>query len=175
MWVPTTSVLQRLIESVGRTAAEVGQSIRMGPTAAPRIVAEDPVRITFAFGAAGGLPGRVGETSLIGDRALVLVDPCDPSDAALDMIRAAVEERSGAIGAIVLTRTDPDHAAAAEAVAIPLAIPILAAPGAGRHLPYETRELGENEALPCDLDLRVRLGPPGSGRLTLVGAASAGE
>ncbi len=175
MWVPTTSVLQRLIESGGRTAAEVGRSIRIGPTSPPRIVAEDAVRVRFAFGAAGGLPGRTGETSLIGDRELVLVDPCDPSDDALDLIHAAVERRRGAIRAIVLTRTDPDHAAAAEALAIPLELPILVAPGAGRHLPYVTRELGDGDTLPCDVDLRVRLGPPGSGRLAVVGPASAGE
>ncbi len=175
MWVPTTSVLQRLIESGGRTAAEVGRSIRVGLTKSPRIVATDPVQIRFAFGAAGGLPGRAGETSLIGERELILLDPCDPSDAALDMIHAAVGRRRAAIRAIVLTRTDPDHAAAAEALAIPLEIPILVAPGAGRHLPYATRELGEGEALPSDVDLRVRLGPPGSGRLAVVGAASAGE
>lgn len=177
MWVPTTSVLQRLIESGGGTASEVGRSIRVGRTVPPRIMAADPNprRIRFVFGAAGGLPGRQGETSLIGERELVLVDPCDPSDAALDTIHAAVERRRGAIRAIVLTRTDPDQAAAAEALAIPLEIPILVAPGAGRHLPYETRELGEDEALPCDVDLRVRLGPPGSGRLAVHDPASAGE
>lgn len=175
MWVPTTSVLQRLIESGGSTAAEVGRAISIGPTAPPRIAAEVSGRITFAFGAAGGLPGRVGETSLFGQRRLVLVDPCDPSDDALEMIHGAVERRRAAITAIVLTRTDPDHAAAAEALAIPLALPILAAPGAGRHVPYVIRELADGEALPCDVDLRVRLGPPGSGRLAVVGPASAGE
>lgn len=175
MWVPTTSVLQRLIESGGRSASDVGRAIRVGPTAPPRVVSADLGRIQFAFGAAGGLPGRAGETSLIGDRELVLLDPCDPSDAALDMIHAAVRRRGGAIRAIVLSRTDPDHAAAAEALAIPLELPILVAPGAGRHLPYETRELAEGEALPSDVNVRVRLGPPGSGRLTVEGPASAGE
>lgn len=175
MWVPTTSVLQRLIESGGRTASEVGRSIRVGRTAPPRILDTDPGRTRFAFGAAGGLPGRAGETWLIGDRELVLVDPCDPSDAALDMVHAAVGRQHGAIGAIVLTRTDPDQAAAVQSFAIPLELPVLVAPGAGRHLPYETRELAEDEALPGDVDLRVRLGPPGSGRLAIVGAASAGE
>ena len=47
-------------------------------------------------------------------------------------------------------------------------------PGAGRHLPYATRELVAGERLPCDVDRRVRLGPPGSGRLSVV-APSAGE
>jgi len=74
----------------------------------------------------------------------------------------------------VLTRTDPDHAAAAEALAIPLEIPILVAPGGGRHLPYASHEVGDGDRLPTDVGARVRLGPPGSGRLEVVGG-SAGE
>jgi glyoxylase-like metal-dependent hydrolase (beta-lactamase superfamily II) len=116
----------------------------------------------------GALPGRTGESRLIGVRGLVLVDPGDPSDDALDLIESAVERRHGTVEAIVLTQTDPDHAAAAEAVAIPLEIPVLVAPGGGRHLPYPTRELVDGEALPTDVGARVRLGPPGSGRLEIV-------
>jgi 8-oxo-dGTP pyrophosphatase MutT (NUDIX family) len=175
MWVPTTSVLQRLIETGASTAAEVAARITMARTTAARIVAEDEGAVRFAFGAVGALPGRTGETSLIGRRELVLVDPGDPSDEALDLIGATVARRAGAIRTIVLTATDPDHAAAAEALAIPLEVPILVAPGAGRHLPYPTRELADGERLPCDADLHVRLGPPGSGRLDLVMDGSAGE
>jgi glyoxylase-like metal-dependent hydrolase (beta-lactamase superfamily II) len=104
----------------------------------------------------------------------VLVDPGDPSDAALDAIMVAVLRREGAIRAIVLTATDPDRAAGAEALAIPLGVPILVAPGAGRHLPYATRELADGERLPADVELRIRLGPPGSGRLDIL-EGSAGE
>jgi 8-oxo-dGTP pyrophosphatase MutT (NUDIX family) len=168
MWVPTTSVLQRLIETEAMTAGEVAQRITLGRTPPPRIVAEDPMEVRFAFGAVGGLPGRIGETILIGAREFVLVDPGDPSDDALRLIEEVVERRQGAINAILLTRTDPDHAAAAEAVAIPLGIPILVAPGAGRHLPYATREAADGERLDTDLDVHVRLGPPGSGRLEIV-------
>jgi glyoxylase-like metal-dependent hydrolase (beta-lactamase superfamily II) len=96
------------------------------------------------------------------------VDPGDPSDAAVDAILAAVDRRSGAIRAIVLTATDPDHAAAAEALAIPLEVPILVAPGGGRRLPYVPGELADGERLPADTDVRVRLGTPGSGRLEVV-------
>jgi 8-oxo-dGTP pyrophosphatase MutT (NUDIX family) len=168
MWVPTTSVLQRLIETEATTAGQVARRITLGRTPAPRILAENPVEVRFAFGAVGGLPGRTGETTLLGARQFVLVDPGDPSDAALDLIGAVVDRRQGAINAIVLTRTDPDHAAAAEAVAYPLQVPILVAPGAGRHLPYATREAADGERLDTDVDVNVRLGPPGSGRLEIV-------
>jgi 8-oxo-dGTP pyrophosphatase MutT (NUDIX family) len=174
MWVPTTSVLERLIETGATTAADVAARIALQPVPPPRIVDETAGRVRFAFGAAGGLPGRAGEALLLGRRELVLVDPGDPSDAHLDLIASAVDRRDGAIRAIVLTRTDPDHAAAAEAVAIPLDIPILVAPGGGRHLPYATVEVADGERLPADVDAIVRLGPAGSGRLTIE-AGSAGE
>jgi 8-oxo-dGTP pyrophosphatase MutT (NUDIX family) len=170
MWVPTTSVLQRLIETGAASAVEVATTIRFDRVLAPWITHEDPAEVRFAFGSMGALPGRTGASRLIGARELVLVDPGDPSDEALDLIESAVDRRGGAINAIVLTQTDPDHAAAAEAVAIPLEIPVLVAPGGGRHLPYPTRELAEGELLPTDGDVRVRLGPPGSGRLEIVSA-----
>jgi glyoxylase-like metal-dependent hydrolase (beta-lactamase superfamily II) len=116
----------------------------------------------------GGLPGRTGETTLLGRREFLLVDPGDPSDVALDAIAEAVLRRDGAIRAVVLTATDPDRAAGAEAVAHPLEIPILVAPGAGRNLPHATREVTDGERLPADVELRIRLGPPGSGRLEIV-------
>ena len=168
MWVPTTSVLQRLIETGAGSAAEVARAIRFERVAAPRITYETSDEVGFAFSAVGALPGRSGESTLIGARELVLVDPGDPSDAALDLIESAVERRGGTIKAIVLTRTDPDHAAAAEAVAIPLEIPVFVPPNGGRHLPYPTRELAEGDALPTDAAVRVRLGPAGSGRLEIV-------
>ena len=177
MWVPTSSVLQRLIETGARSAQEVSQRVALTRTPPPRIAEEGPTAVRLEVGAAGALPGRIGTTTLLGRRELVLVDPGDPSDAALDAIADAVRRRRGAIRAIVLTAPDPDRAAAAEAVAIPRDIPILVAPGAGRHLPYATRALADGERLPADVELRVRLGPPGSGRLEVldIGAGSAGE
>jgi 8-oxo-dGTP pyrophosphatase MutT (NUDIX family) len=168
MWVPTASVLQRLIETGAASAAEVAQRITLGRIEPPRIVSENPVEVRFSFGAVGGLPGRNGETRLIGARQSVVVDPGDPSEEALDLIDAVVARRRSVITAIVLTRPDPDHAAAAEAIAIPLDAPILVAPGAGRDLPYSTRELIDGERLPIDVKARVRLGAPGSGRLEII-------
>jgi 8-oxo-dGTP pyrophosphatase MutT (NUDIX family) len=174
MWVPTSSVLQRLVASRAANAAELGDWFVPRATLPPQIFEEGPEIVRFGFGAVGALPGRRGETILHGRRELVLVDPGDPSDAALDSIAEAVRRRDGAVRAIVLTATDPDRAAGAEAVAIPLEIPIMVAPGAGRYLPYQTRELADGERLPTDVDLRVTLGPPGSGRLEIA-AGSAGE
>jgi hypothetical protein len=168
MWVPTSSVLERLLETGASSAAELGERLAIGLAEAPRVVEAGPTTIRWAFGAAGALPGRTGETAMIGARDLVLVDPGDPSDAAIEAIAGAVRDRGGDIRAIVLTAPDPDHAAGAEAIAIPLRIPILVAPTAGRHLPYAVRELADGERLPTDGDVRVRLGPSGSGRLEIV-------
>jgi 8-oxo-dGTP pyrophosphatase MutT (NUDIX family) len=166
MWVPTSSVVEQLAGLGAVTAADVADAVSFGPIAAARIEAESEVGVRIAIGSAGAVPGRTGLTSLLGRRIHVLVDPGDPSEDAIDAILAAVERR-GRIAAIVLTRTDPDHAAGAEALAIPLGVPILVAPGAGRHLTYDVVEVRDGEELPSDLRLRVRLGPTGSGRLAI--------
>ena len=172
MWVPTTSVLERLIETGATTAGDIAARLAFGRSMSPRIVEEGPALVRLTFGAVGAVPGRTGSASLHGQREFVLVDPGDPSEAAIATISAVVDERGGTIRAIVLTAPDPDHAAAAEAVAIPREIPILVAPGAGRHLPYATREVADGERLPTDVELRVALGPPGSGRLEVVSASA---
>ena len=100
-----------------------------------------------------------------------IVDPGDASDTAIDSIRSAVERRRGEVTAIVLTATDPDHAAAAEALAIPLDVPVMVALGGGRHLPYDVVELGDDDRLPIDVDIRVRLAPGPTLRLDPVRSA----
>jgi 8-oxo-dGTP pyrophosphatase MutT (NUDIX family) len=169
MWVPTASVVEQIVASGASTAVELAAAVRFARVEPARIESETALGVRIALGAAGAVPGRRGRALLLGREVHVLVDPGDPSEDAIDTILAAAERRGGRIAAIVLTATDPDHAAGAEAVAIPLGIPILVAPGAGRHLPYDTRELGDGEPLPADARLRVRLGPPGSGRLEVTG------
>lgn len=167
MWVPTTSVLERLIETAATSAAGVARHLALGRVMPPHVVADEPTEVRFRFGAAGGLPGRRCETTLLGRRELILVDPGDASEEALDAIRSVVVRRRATIRAIVLTRTDPDHAAGAEAVAMSLDLPILVGPGAGRRLPYPTIEVAEGERLPADVEVRVRLDGRRSG-LSLV-------
>ncbi|MEO5940911.1 MAG: MBL fold metallo-hydrolase, partial [Candidatus Limnocylindrales bacterium] len=173
MWVPTTSVLEQLIALGAGAAGDVARALTFGSVASPELVEVGPAVARWIFGAMGGVPGRTGLTEIHGRDELVAVDPGDPSEAAIGAIESHVAERGAAIRAIVLTATDPDHAAGAEALAIPPGIPILVAPGAGRHLPYPTVEVADGERLPCDVDLCVRLGPAGAGRLQIV--ASAGE
>jgi 8-oxo-dGTP pyrophosphatase MutT (NUDIX family) len=177
MWIPTSSVLEQLADIRPRTASDVAAAVAFGPIEAPVVEEEDERIVRLRFGAAGAVPGRSGVTTIHGRRELVVVDPGDASDDALDAIEAAAARRAGTIRAIVLTRTDPDHAAAAEALAIPLDVPILTAPGAGRRLPYETRPAADGERLPADVDLRVRLDPARSGRLEVVAGSerSAGK
>jgi glyoxylase-like metal-dependent hydrolase (beta-lactamase superfamily II) len=162
MWVPTTSVLERLLETGARTAAEVAARLNVEPDAPPRIVEERDDLVRLAFGAAGALPGRPVVASVIGRRELVVVDPGDPSEEAIRAIEAIAAHRGATFRAIVLTSTDPDHAAGAEALAIPHEVPVLVAPGAGRRLPYATREVIDGERLPADVELRVRLAPDGA-------------
>jgi 8-oxo-dGTP pyrophosphatase MutT (NUDIX family) len=174
MWVPTTSVLQRLVEIGATSAADVARAVTFRRVEEPVIVEDGPARVDIRHSSAGAIPGREGTATLHGRRDLVLVDPGDPSENALAAIASVVAARGATIRAIVLTATDPDHAAGAEALAIPLGVPVLVAPGAGRHLPYEARQVVDGELLPVDVELRVRLGRPGSGRLE-VAAGSAGE
>ncbi len=173
MWVPTTSVLDRLLETGGRSAAEVAARIRIGAVTRPRVVEEADGVVRLAFGAAGGLPGRLTETTVLGRRELVVVDPGDPSEEAIRAIEAVAERRSGTFRAVVLTSTDPDHAGGAEALAIPHVLPVLVAPGAGRRLPYPTIEAADGAALPADTGAVVRFGPGGSPTLEVI--RSAGE
>jgi 8-oxo-dGTP pyrophosphatase MutT (NUDIX family) len=168
MWVPTTSVLQQLVALGVRTAADVADRIAFGAVPPPEVVVDGEARRRVVSGLAGGVPGQRAVATLIGRRRLVLVDPGDASAEAVDAISATAAAHGARIEAIVLTAPDPDRAAGAEALAIPLGVPVLVAPGAGRHLPYETRELVDGERLAADVPLTVRLGPAGSGRLEVI-------
>jgi 8-oxo-dGTP pyrophosphatase MutT (NUDIX family) len=173
MWVPTTTTLQRLRETGARTAAEVAERIRFGPVERPRIVAEDERRVRIRCVQAGGIPGDPCETTLIGRTDVIVVDPGDATEDAIRFLEDTVARRGGTIRAIVLTATDPLHAAGAELLAIPHDVPVLVAPGAGGELPYEVHELADGERLPGDVALVARHGPRASGRLDLL--PSAGE
>ncbi len=172
MWVPTTSVLQRLLEIRARSAGDVAERIRFEPVAPPVVTAEEEWIVRLAFGGAGGLPGRGCETTVLGRREVIVVDPGDPSEAAIRTIEETIDRRGGVLRAILLTSPDPDHAAGAEMLAIPCEVPILAAPGAGAHLPYQTVELVDGDRLPGDAGATVTIDAPGTGRLRISGAGT---
>jgi hypothetical protein len=168
MWVPTTSVLERLLELHIGSAADVRARVEIERPAPASIIERTETATTVEVHAAGGLPGRRGRVEVIGRRDVVVVDPGDPTEEALDVIRGVVAEADGTIRAVVLTAVDPDHAGGAEALAFPLGVPILVAPGAGRRLPHDTVEVADGHPLPTDADAAVRLGPPGSNALDIV-------
>src|SRR5439155_966703 len=96
----------------GAAAAAGGLTADEAASVPPtRVVADDDDRLVLEFGSAGALPGRVGRTTLLGRRAIVVIDPGDPSDDATEAILAAADRRRAGIRAILLTQTDPDHAA----------------------------------------------------------------
>jgi 8-oxo-dGTP pyrophosphatase MutT (NUDIX family) len=168
MWVPTTSVLERLLELHIGSAADVRARVEIERPAPASIIERTETATTVEVHAAGGLPGRRGRVEVIGRRDVVVVDPGDPTEEALDVIRGVVAEADGTIRAVVLTAVDPDHAGGAEALAFPLGVPVLVAPGAGRRLPHDTVEVADGHPLPTDADAAVRLGPPGSNALDIV-------
>ncbi len=168
MWVPTTSVLDRLARLGAGRAADVEAQIRIRRPDPPTVVDRSATELTLLVGSGGGLPGRSGHVRLIGRREIIVVDPGDPSEAAIDAIRALANERGATIRAVVLTAPDPDRAGGAEALAIPLDIPILVGPGAARRLPHDAVEVEDGAALPTDVGAIVQLGQPGSGELSVV-------
>jgi glyoxylase-like metal-dependent hydrolase (beta-lactamase superfamily II) len=158
MWVPTCATLQQLEFAAG--FEDVAYRIVPGDAPAPRVVGERPGLTRVVVGSAGAVPGQTVNAYLVGHREVVVVDPGDPSDAAVDAIRGAVTAEGGRLVAIAITHADPDHAAGAEVLALRLNLPILAAPGAGRDLPYLVRELGDRERLDVgDLPLELRAMP----------------
>lgn len=165
MWVPTTSVLERLRELAVGSAADVREHIRIRRPAPATVIERSDGSATIEVGGAGGLPGRRGRARVLGRREVVVIDPGDPSEETLDVIRAFAAGQGATIRAVVLTAPDPDHAGGAEALAHPLGIPILAAPGADRRLPHDAVEVADGSPLPSDVPAIVRLGPPGSGTL----------
>src|SRR3954469_7142290 len=88
MWVPTTSVLQRLIETGATTAAAVGERIHLTRPESPVVKLETADRLVLETFEAGGLPGRRCRTTLLGRQDVVIVDPGDASDPAIEAIRA---------------------------------------------------------------------------------------
>jgi recombination protein RecT len=154
MWLPTSTTLMQLAHA--RSIEDIRERLapgRLGEVVVEEVAA-DLTRIEMPAG--GGVAGQPVNAYLVGRTEFVLVDPGDPTGEALDRAIEVAAARGGQIVAVALTHADPDHAAGAEAIAEQLGIPVLVGPGGGRHLPYETRELGDGEVVDLgDVALRV--------------------
>jgi len=159
LWLPTSTTLQQLAHVVA--FHEVRERLGPGPAAPMRLVEDAPSLVRLVPSAAGAVPGQTVNTWLVGRHDLVVIDPGDPSETAVDAALEVARARNGRIAAVVLTHADPDHAAGAEAIAGRLGVPVFVGPGAGRLLPFETAALADGDRIDAgDVEL-VAVETPG--------------
>jgi 8-oxo-dGTP pyrophosphatase MutT (NUDIX family) len=112
LWPPTSTTLAQLARARGT------DDIRrwLGPL--PR--AGGPVTMAVADGivrvrasGAGGIPGAIVNAYLVGRRRVVVVDPGDPSEEAIEAILAAAAALGAEVRAVLLTAPVPDRAGGA--------------------------------------------------------------
>jgi glyoxylase-like metal-dependent hydrolase (beta-lactamase superfamily II)/8-oxo-dGTP pyrophosphatase MutT (NUDIX family) len=151
MWLPTTVTLQQLAyaASFGDLRTHLAADLE-SPARPPAVERVGDAILRFTFVSAGSVPGQTANGYVVGRRDLLVIDPGDPSEAALDAIVDA-----GRVRAIALTHVDPDHAAGAQALAERLDVPVLVGPGGGRPLPFPVVELADGP-VPVDVDVTVR-------------------
>lgn len=154
MWLPTSTTLQQL-EHV-RSIEEARARLAPGPLGAIEVDELTPELTRIVMPAGGGVAGQPVCAYIVGRCRFVLIDPGDPTGAALDRAVELATVRGGAIEAVALTHVDPDHSAGAEAIAERLNVPVLTGPGGGRPLPYAVREVADMEPLVVgDVTLRA--------------------
>jgi glyoxylase-like metal-dependent hydrolase (beta-lactamase superfamily II)/8-oxo-dGTP pyrophosphatase MutT (NUDIX family) len=161
MWPPTTTTLQQL-EHVASFDEIRTRLTNPAWTAdrAPRVEPIDDDVIRVELWGAGAVSGQTVNAYLVGRRELVVVDPGDPSEAAIEALVGAAAGRGGRIRAICLTHVDPDHAAGSEALAQRTAAPVFVGPGGAGPLPNAVTELADGDRLPAgDTELRVQATP----------------
>jgi glyoxylase-like metal-dependent hydrolase (beta-lactamase superfamily II)/8-oxo-dGTP pyrophosphatase MutT (NUDIX family) len=146
LWVPTSATLQQLEHvSAWATVAE-----RLGPVRGDgiRVVGESRDVTRVVLPGAGGVSGQSVNGYVVGRREVVVIDPGDPSEAALDAILEVARRRPATIRAVALTHADPDHHGGAEALASTLGIPVYAAREATSVLPSEIEVLTDGMLVP---------------------------
>ena len=158
-WLPTSATLQQLRAVVSFDEIPV----RLAPGRPGDVVVDEPmpgiVRVEMPAG--GGVAGQPVNAYVVGRQSVVIVDPGDPTGLGLDRVLEVVAGRGGSVAGIALTHADPDHGAGAELLALQTGAPVYVGPGGGRHLPYEVRELADEERFPVgDIEMRV-LATPG--------------
>ena len=146
MWIPTSSTLQRL--SRVSTFEELRTGLAIGPDRPIEVRRVAADRIEIVGSNAGGAPGTSVTMTVVGQGALTVVDPGDPSPEALAAILAAAADLGGSIVAIALTSADPERAAGADELAERTGAPVFAPFGARRVLPFAVEELEPGVPIP---------------------------
>jgi len=158
LWTPTSTTLQQLAAATG--IDDVRRYLVPAPDNAPSagspaIDRPAPSVARVRLHGAGAIAGQTVDTYLVGDRRLVVVDPGDPGDEAVEAILRVAERLGARLAAVLLTAPVPDHAAGAESLALRLGIPVRAAAGARRVLVSEIEPLSDGEVVP-DGDILIR-------------------
>lgn len=135
LWMPTSATLQQLAGV--RSRDDVLALAPRGPARPPvaRVVAGSGGLVTVVeVGGAGGVPGAVGRTWVVGDLACVVIDPGDPSDEAADAVLAVVAARGARVDAVLVSSSDPSCAGGGEGMALRVGVPLVGPGAAGRQL-----------------------------------------
>ena len=159
LWPPTSTTLLQLeaaagVDDVRRYLAPVAA------TAPPEVEVVGPDLVCVRLHAAGGIPGNGVNAYVVGRRRLVVVDPGEPNDAAVDAILAVARERGGTIAAVLLTSPAPDHAAGSTSIALRLDVPVMASAGAANVLSDPILSLADGDRIDlADTPIRVHATP----------------
>lgn len=158
LWPPTATTLVQLAPA--RDLDDVVRDCRpMRPAVPPSLERLGPALARMRLHGAGGIPGASVNAYLVGRRRVVVVDPGDPNDAAVEALLAAVEPGARVV-AVLLTAPVPDHAAGSTSVALRVDARIMAADGASPYLAGGAEPLADGTVLDlADVPIRVHATP----------------
>jgi 8-oxo-dGTP pyrophosphatase MutT (NUDIX family) len=155
LWPPTSTTLAQL-----EAVTSPSDMRRLGPLSkatAPTTTVARPglVRVTQTCG--GGRPGQTADSWIIGRARVVVVDPGDPSEEALDAILGTVNRHGARIAAVAVTSAAPDRVAGAVGLALVAEVPLWASAAAAPRIGEEAMVLGEGSRIvDGDIELHVR-------------------
>lgn len=125
LWPPTSTTLRQL-EGVDGAASVRRWLSPTEPDPGPRLQRLDSPLARIRLGAGGGIPGVTVNAWLVGRRRVVVVDPGDPTDEALEALLAATVGSGLELAGVVLTSGAPDHVGGAVGLALVAGVPLLA-------------------------------------------------
>jgi 8-oxo-dGTP pyrophosphatase MutT (NUDIX family) len=169
LWMPTSATLQVLLAVA--SVDDLRSLAPSGPAAPPRsaaVAGSDGRIVEIRTGGAGGVPGAVGRTWVVGRGDPVVVDPGDPSDEAAEAVLAAVALLGGRARAVLVTSADPAAAAGGEGMALRLHVPLLGPFDAERLLAADV-SLVEVDDVVAAGDVTLRVVPAPDARADAVG------
>jgi glyoxylase-like metal-dependent hydrolase (beta-lactamase superfamily II) len=131
LWTPTSTTLAQLAGAGDLADVRRYLAPRAAP-APPGIIAERAGVVSVRLHGAGGIPGLSVVAHVVGRKRLVVVDPGDPGEAAIDAFLAIAADLGASIVAVLLTAPEPDHAAGASALADRVGVPVMASAACAR-------------------------------------------